>query len=340
MYIINFNKNFKFNLLKILIVFVFLFNLSIFAGALVEVDGVLMYKNANDVIAKNKWVWIDTNNDGMAECYRFDKNGHLAINYKDKYGRETNSDGQLIENGVVIKKLLSSGEILKNKQTTSNGIINFFDNIINAKKTDTNKKIKNELKQFETNGINEPINNQIIENKYNKDVDILNGDSADSGIIYSNDKKNNEEDSFKNHNKNTVEIVFGKDFRKFISAKNKCIEKVEEVEIFGGEKWKDVLVLDGNKAAVKFLVLENNYIRFEIAHEKHFIATKDSNMSIEMYADGKLIDIYDEFVDNKPQVVEEYMDDVKVLELKLSITKGALDRKIYLRNGKFRKIKN
>lgn len=44
-----------------------------------------MYSNDYGEIAKDTWVWIDTNKDSIAECYRFDQNGHLSINYKDKY---------------------------------------------------------------------------------------------------------------------------------------------------------------------------------------------------------------------------------------------------------------
>ena len=88
-----------------------------FAGRLLTVDGVTAYHTDEGEVAKNTWVWVDDNGDSIAECYRFDKDGHLAINYKDRYGKETNNEGQLIENGEVIKKMLSNGEILNKKMT-------------------------------------------------------------------------------------------------------------------------------------------------------------------------------------------------------------------------------
>ena len=119
----------------IVIIIIFSINVT-FAGTLIDVDGITMYANDYGEIAKDTWVWIDTDKDSIAECYRFDSEGHVAINYKDKYGKTTNDKGQLIENGEVIRKMLSNGEILNSKETPGNGIIEFIGNIINPKKTE------------------------------------------------------------------------------------------------------------------------------------------------------------------------------------------------------------
>ena len=311
-----------------------------YAGNLIEVDGFIMYSSDYGEIAKDTWAWIDTNKDSIAECYRFDKDGHLAINYKDRYGKETNDKGQLIENGEVIKKMLSNGEIINKKETPANGILEFLGNIINPepkyeKDKWTGKTV--EVNVYETNGIDETIDGKVLYAKSDdyEDIDILNGAVAESGVIYSSGKASEISDSVSEDR----EIVVGKDFRKFITSKNKCDEKVAESYIYGGSRWNDVLVLNGNGASVKFKLDGNNYMRFEVAHQTHGEETKDTDITLDMYVDNVLIDSLDEFVDSEPQVVEEYLEDAKTIELKVNIKTGSLGRKVYIRNGRFRKIK-
>ena len=311
-----------------------------FAGTLLEVDGAMMYSNDYGEMAKDTWVWIDTDKDSIAECYRFDKDGHLALNYKDKYGKSTNEKGQLIENNEVIKKMLSNGKILKKKDSPSNGILEFLGNIINnSVKSEKDKWTGKtyEVNVYETNGIDETINGQVLYGKNNNkdDIDILNGEVAESGIIYSSGKLSEISDGVKVDR----EIVAGKDFRKFITSKNKCDEKIAETYIYGGSKWNDVLVLNGNGASVKFKLDKENYIRFEVAHQTHGEETKDTDITLDMFVDGVLVNSFDEFVDSSPQVVEEYLEDAKTIELKVNIKDGSFGRKVYIRNGRFRKVK-
>ena len=318
----------------------FLLYSSCFAGKLLEVDGFTMYSNDYGEIVKNTWAWIDMNNDSIAECYRFDQDGHLAIDYKDRYGKVTNDEGQLIENGEVIKKMLSNGEILNKKDSPANGILDFLGNIINPKSKNEKDKLTGkaiEIKVHETNGIEENKDYKVLYAKPdgNEDIDILNGGVAESGVIYSSGKSSEISDGVSENR----EIVAGKDFRKFITSKNKCDEKVEETYIYGGSKWRDVLVLNGNGASVKFKLDNNNFMRFEVSHQTHGEETRDTDMTLDVYVDGKLIDSLDEFVDSEPQVVEEYLEDAKTVELKVNIETGSLGRKMYIRNGRFKKVK-
>ena len=131
--IFSFHKIYRNIILYLIIAILLLICNFSYAGNLIEVDGFTMYSNDYGEIAKDTWVWIDTNKDSIAECYRFDKDGHLAINYKDRYGKETNENGQFVENGEVIKKMLSNGKILNKKGTPANGILEFLVNIIKPK---------------------------------------------------------------------------------------------------------------------------------------------------------------------------------------------------------------
>ena len=333
------HKKYRNMFLHIILALVFLLNIETLTGNLIEVDGFTMYSNDYGEIAKDTWVWIDTNKDSIAECYRFDKDGHLAVNYKDRYGKETNDKGQLIENGEVIKKMLSNGEILNKKESPSNGILEFLGNIINPKpkyEKDKWTKETHEVNVYETNGIEETIDGKVLYAKSDdEEIDILNGAVAESGVIYSSGKASNISDGVSENR----DIVAGKDFRKYITSKNKCDEKVAETYIYGGSRWSDVLVLNGNGASVKFKLDNNNYVRFEVAHQTHGEETRDTDITLDMYVDGKLIDSFDEFVDSEPQVVEEYLEDAKTVELKVNIKAGSFGRKVYIRNGRFRKVK-
>ena len=333
------HKKYRNMFLHIILALVFLLNIETLTGNLIEVDGFTMYSNDYGEIAKDTWVWIDTNKDSIAECYRFDKDGHLAVNYKDRYGKETNDKGQLIENGEVIKKMLSNGEILNKKESPSNGILEFLGNIINPKpkyEKDKWTKETHEVNVYETNGIEETIDGKVLYAKSDdEEIDILNGAVAESGVIYSSGKASNISDGVSENR----DIVAGKDFRKYITSKNKCDEKVAETYIYGGSRWSDVLVLNGNGASVKFKLDKENFIRFEVAHQTHGIDTRDTDITLDMFVDGKLIDSFDEFVDSEPQVVEEYLEDAKTVELKVNIKAGSFGRKVYIRNGRFRKVK-
>ena len=57
------------------------------------------------------WQWIDSNGDGVAECYYFSEDadhvlGHLYKNTKTPDGYTVNSQGQWTENGFVVTKKL------------------------------------------------------------------------------------------------------------------------------------------------------------------------------------------------------------------------------------------
>ena len=323
------------------IILIILLSQNIFAGELIEVDGFAMYRNDYGEIAKDTWVWIDTNSDSIAECYRFDKEGYIVKNYNDRYGRKTNEKGQLVENGKVIKKMLSNDEVINGHNLPSDNIFEFIGNIIMPKnKTKIDKWTKKELEiiEYETNGIEETIDGKVLYAKTddNEEIDILQDVIPKSGEIYSNVKKTEISDEVKEDK----EVVAGKDFRRFISVKNKCIDKVSKAYIYGGIEWKDVLCLNGNGAYVKFLLNKNNYIRFEVANENHGEETRDTDIKLDMYIDGVLVDSIDEFVDDKPQIVSEYLEEgTKTVELKLNIKSGSKTRKVYLKNGRLKKVK-
>ena len=50
--------------------------------------------------------WIDSDNDGVAECYSFDNNGYILKDYVDNNGQYYNHLGQLTIDGVIQQKII------------------------------------------------------------------------------------------------------------------------------------------------------------------------------------------------------------------------------------------
>lgn len=86
-----------------------LLNSTAFAGEWLKIsDSLWLYAQENNEIDfKERWQWIDSNNDGMAECYYFDPEGFLLINGTTPDGYTVNSDGKWIVNGGIQSKPLS-----------------------------------------------------------------------------------------------------------------------------------------------------------------------------------------------------------------------------------------
>lgn len=310
-----------------------------YAGTFLDVDGHKMYATDNGTIVKDSWIWIDTNNDSIAECYRFDKDGYIAINYEDQYGRKTNDKGQLIEGDIVIKKMLSNGKIIKDSDKPDYGIFSIIGNIINRNKdtSDKNKKkseIEYESLPYDVSG----TNNGILYNIDTDDGSVIGPNvTPENGVIYAGGRESTIEDNVQYDKKEKA--IAGKDIRKFISAKNKCTEKVDSVYVYGNDIWNDCLELSGYDASVKFLLDGYNYMYFEVSHQTHYEETDDTNLTLDMYVDNELVESFDEFVDGDPEIIEEYFDKGKTVELKVNIKSGSLGRKVYIRHGRFRKIK-
>lgn len=53
---------------------------------------------------EEEWMWIDGNQDGIAECYYFETNGYCLLETVTPDGYQVNADGDWIENGVVQTK--------------------------------------------------------------------------------------------------------------------------------------------------------------------------------------------------------------------------------------------
>lgn len=75
-------------------------------------DGVGLFYFYDDGSYATGWRWIDTNNDSVAECYRFTPNGYLIVNATTSDGKMINEKGQWVLDGKVQQILTSTGKPL------------------------------------------------------------------------------------------------------------------------------------------------------------------------------------------------------------------------------------
>jgi hypothetical protein len=305
-----------------------------FAGTIEKVNDSVMYKTNSGNYATNIWAWLDINGDSVKECYRFDEEGHIAINYVGNDGRRTNDKGQLVENGFVMKKL-SSGTIIKGDGTPYVNSIVSTGSIIN----NTGSRVLDNL-PFEVVGRN---GDTILTTRLKEKVviPIDKNVSTISNIIYANGASGaistiTSDDRIKSNN----HIVAGKNIENYITAKNNAKVDVEKVIIFGNDIWEDVIELRGNGSSIKFNVKNFNYMYFEVAEENHVVDKEnDELLTLDVYIDGELYESLDEFVESEPQVEEIEELDGKVIELKVNIVGRNKGRRVYIRNGRLKKIR-
>ena len=337
-------KKIKLNFIYI-IVFVILIVASdiIFAGHLLTVDGVTAYHTDDGTIAKDTWVWIDDNNDGIEELYRFNEYGMLAINYTHYDGKKTNEKGQLLEKGVVVRRMTGTGKVITNEDIdygpkTKEAEEYLYGNVLIPKSI--NKKLRQKIDDTwhlgsETLSNDETIDGQVIDKVtgvYRSLSDVV----PESGIIYS--KGTEEKVAISKDGK----IIPGRNAVNFISSSNKFEKEVKDVIIYNGDTWETPMEMKGNKSSVKFLLNKYNYMYFEISNENHTNETyrRPLDAILSIYADGILFEEIDDFADGEPQIVELDLDDKKTLELKITIRNGNLSEKIFINNARFRKIKD
>ena len=313
------------------------------AGRLLTVDGVTAYHTDDGTIAKNTWVWIDDNSDGIEELYRFNELGMLAINYTHYDGKMTNDKGQLLEKGVVVRRMTGTGKVITNEDIDYGPKIKeteeyLYGNILIPKSISKKQRQKiNDTWHLgsETLANDEAIDGQVIDKVtgvYKPLSDVV----PESGVIYS---KGSEEKVVMSKD---GKIIPGKNAVNFISSSKKKKKEVQDVIIYNGETWESPMEMKGNKSSVKFLLNKYNYMYFEISNENHTNETyrRPLDATLSIYADGLLLEEIDDFYDGEPQIVELDLDGKKTLEVKLTIKNGNLSERVFINNARFRKIKN
>ena len=323
-----------------------------YAGHFIDFFGVTKYVCDDETFAVG-WRWIDTNNDGLCECYRFDYDGTLVTDTVIK-GKEVNSRGQWVVNGVVQQVFKSTGVPLKERSA----MLEFEDNnnYIDMGTMSTTKRINATTKDIKAlmdadtatmsgprSTYERPEEGFLYGRGVKAAVDRRPVATMSSwGIIA--DALKEEETIYVSA---TESIIAGRDVRKFVTASNKYTEKSDGVKIYGGDKWDDAMTLQGNGAYIKLTTNDSkskfkaNYFTAEVAHQTHGESTADTYCGIEVYVNGSSVDFFDGFCDDDPEKIEVWLDeDESNLELRAVVTGDAPGRKIYLRNARFRQVKD
>ena len=362
----NYNmKNYKFkNLISRFMIIAFIMNMTMpsLAGIVRDMYGGIKYVNDKGVYAVNCWRWVDMNGDGICECYRFDEYGYVAKNYESKDGKKTNEEGQWIVDGKVQQIYKNTGKLVY-QDPTFEGQKDQYDIVRSTDSVTGSVSFIEVLKERRliSNGADEKVKNQEKKNGLGElaqgpeflyegpgergflskgNIDRSPKFKATRGQIIATINLEEDEPKYVEGTMSFVRLL-GRDMRKFeVLASKKYTEKMDGVNIWGGETWDDVFCLAGNGAYVKFDLDKYNYMRVEVAHQTHGESTADTYCRVELYIDNILITFFDDFNDDVPEIIEEWFDEgEKSVTLKAVIEGDAPGRKIYFKHGRFRKIK-
>lgn len=333
-----------------------------FAGELINDNGVRRYIDDNGMYAIG-WRWLDLNDDGICECYRFNIDGSLVATCAEFNGKEVNERGQWVVDGVVQRIFKNTGRPLYATNVNhafedTNEYIDFGTNSeikgrrINSTKLDikammerdANAATESYLKSLiGPSGTFEPPKEGYLLSRGVKSIDKKAPIATQSNWHKIDDAIKEEEIRVLSASES---IVAGRDVRNFVTASSKYTAKVDNVRIYGGATWSDVSMLQGNGAYMKLTTsstnkrFKANYFTVEIAHQTHGESTADTYCGIELYINGKSIETYDSFCDDEPEKVEIWLEEGETtLELRAIVTGDAPGRKIYLRNARFRQLR-
>ena len=79
------------------------------------------WENEDGSYAKDQWLWLDGNQDGIAECYYFDENGYMLSDAVAPDGSQVDKDGAWVIDGVKQAKVLDTASGLTSSDVVSDG---------------------------------------------------------------------------------------------------------------------------------------------------------------------------------------------------------------------------
>lgn len=362
-----FLKNLKSTLPLIIIVLfvVITCNINIaFAGSWgADSIGYYYVDNNGDKVVK-QWRWIDTENDGFLECYRFDENGYLVTNQIVNGNMKVNSYGQwyddlgtvIIFSGTKKRFILNNNDQLKvvipkTKISTRSEATPSNLNPKNVIDTTNKKLIKGESENSRFNAVGP---RGQAPKKASESAPSLRIISKGTNLL----KKMRTVPTAKYENKGPIDTVAmqeekeilemgglkpGKNLSNFVNVSTKFTKEVPSTKIFGGSTWKNCMLLSGNEAYVKFDVKGYNYLTVEVAEQSHVVSDDNETYTyLEVFEDGESVATYDGFNDSDPETIEIYFDEneTKTIAFKLFVSGTYTTRKVYMRNGRLRRIKD
>ena len=73
--------------------------------------------------AADGWYWIDSDQDGMEECYYFDKKGQMLAGTRTPDGFQVDSDGRWTVNGTMKQRETPPEDLTTGIHETADGLI-------------------------------------------------------------------------------------------------------------------------------------------------------------------------------------------------------------------------
>lgn len=320
--------------------------------------------NNGDRVTK-QWRWIDTENDGFLECYRFDENGYLVTNQTINGNMKVNSYGQwydelgtvIIFSGSKKRFILNNNNQLRVEVPKPRRISTMSEatpsnlNPENVIDTTNKKLVKGESENSRFNAVG-PTGQ--APKKASASAPSLRIISKGTNLL----KKMRTVPTAKYENKGPIDTVAmqeekdilemgglkpGKNLSNFVNVSTKFTKEVASTKIFGGSTWKNCMLLSGNEAYVKFDVKGYNYLTVEVAEQSHVVSDDNETYTyLEVFEDGESVATYDGFNDSDPETIEIYFDEneTKTIAFKLFVSGTYTTRKVYMRNGRLRRIKD
>lgn len=83
------------------VVLTLLMGFTAFAGEWKQDSTGWWYQNDDGSYTSSNWQWIDSNGDGVSECYYFDGNGYCLMNTLTPDGNTVDTSGARIINGII-----------------------------------------------------------------------------------------------------------------------------------------------------------------------------------------------------------------------------------------------
>lgn len=312
-----------------------------------------------------QWRWIDDDGNGIAECFRFNEFGYVVTNQTFPGGLKVNDIGQLYDDQGIVYVFYQSKKRFfpnaddsvrvelpkpKNISTRSEATPSNLnpENIIDS----TNKKLIKGVAAGDTTNLVGPKGQ--APKKASESAPSLRIISKGTNLL----KKMKTVPTAKYENKGFIDTIAmaeerdieamggiqpGKNLSNFVTVGTKFTKEVASTKIFGGSTWKHCMLLSGNEAYVKFDVKGYNYLTVEVAEQSHVVSDDNETYTyIEVFEDGESIATYDGFNDSDPETIEIYFDEneTKTIAFKLFVSGTYTTRKVYLRNGRLRKIRD
>ena len=364
MYKINI-KNLVIILFTIIIVTFFSTSYKTYAGSWqLDANGYYYLDDFGNRVLK-QWRWIDDDGNGIAECYRFNEFGYIVTNHTFPGGLKVNGMGQLYDDQGIVYVFYQSKKRFypnmdggvkvelpkpKNISTRSEATPSNLnpENIIDS----TNKKLVKGASDDNTINLVGPKGQ--APKKASESAPSLRIISKGTNLL----KKMKTVPTAKYENKGFIDTIAmadekdieamggiqpGKNLSNFVNVSTKFTKEVASTKIFGGSTWKHCMLLSGNEAYVKFDVKGFNYLTVEVAEQSHVVSDDNETYTyIEVFEDGESIAVYDGFNDSDPEIIELYFDEkeTKTIAFKLFVSGTYTTRKVYMRNGRLRKIKD